>query len=71
MDFLENEFIFTEVLVSKRPKHYVYSRNLTSIILHLLLPVLIAIGNRIEEHIGNIWEHKKINLIYLPDTLEY
>jgi hypothetical protein len=23
-------------------------------------PGLIAIGNTIEEHIGNIWEHKKI-----------
>jgi hypothetical protein len=61
MDFLENGFICTEVLVSKRPKHYIYSRrNLTSIILHLLLPLLIAIGNTIEEHIGNNWEHKII-----------
>jgi hypothetical protein len=66
-----NGLIFTEVLVSKRPKHYVYSRNLTSIILHLLLPVLVAIGNTIKEHIGNIREHKKIILIYLPNTPEF
>jgi hypothetical protein len=34
-------------------------------ILHLLLPVLIAIGNTIEEHIGNTWEHqKKIKSIF-------
>jgi hypothetical protein len=59
MDFLEKGLIFTKVLVSKRPKHSVCSRNLPSIILHLLLPVVIAIGNSIEENIGNIWEQKK------------
>jgi len=59
MDFLENGLIFTKILDSKGPKHYLYGRNLTSIILHLLLPVLIAIGNTIEEHIGNICKNKK------------
>jgi len=71
MDFLENRLIFTKVLDSKGPKHYLYGRNLTSIILHLLLPVLIAIGNTIEEHIGNICENKKEKKSIFPDTPKY
>jgi len=65
MDVLENVLIFTEVLVSSRPKYYVY-QNLTSTIVHVLLPVWIAIGNSIEEHIRSIWEHKKNKKSILP-----